>query len=83
MIQYMSWAKAQIDNWKNFKNPSIYDWFNMPLSELSNRALAICAVAKNSNSSQWNDYKPAVMILEKMAKALKEKYPAKKPKGWW
>lgn len=69
MYEYFDWAKGQLDP---TRQSSIYDWQGMSLAEMSNRALAICEVAKDGTSDT-----PilAFECLEKMALAIKEKYP--------
>lgn len=74
MIQYLDWAKGQLR-----RIPSVDDWQNMRLAEMAERALAICEVAKDGTV---DGPQSAFYHLEKMAKAIKEKYPHPKPRGW-
>ena len=73
MIQYMEWAKTQLEG---DHDPSIYDWQNMPLAEMSERALAICEAAKDGTTEAPIN---AFYCLEKMALAMKERYPRRYP----
>jgi hypothetical protein len=74
MIEYRSWAKGQLSE---DHVASLYDWQNMPLSEMANRALAICAEAREPDGHQNVTLKVvyAFQCLEAMAKAIKEQYP--------
>jgi hypothetical protein len=70
-VEYMEWAKAQLEG-----SPSVYDWQNMPLAEMSERALAICEAAKDGTTEAPIN---AFYCLEKMALAMKERYPRRYP----
>lgn len=71
MIQYLEWAKVQLK-----RQPSIYDWQQMNIAEMAERALAIC---KETRSSQRPlTYADAFYHLEKMAQMMLDKYP---PRG--
>ena len=69
MIHYYDWAKGQLSP---HHKSSVYDWQQMNLAEMAERALAICEMAKDGTSDG-----PilAFLCLEKMAQAMKEKYP--------
>ncbi len=68
--QYKNWAERQIHK---DHIPSIYDWQNMTLAEMAERALAICAAVEDREDMVYGIY--AFQCLEAMAKQLKEKYP--------
>jgi hypothetical protein len=79
MIEFRDWAKGQLT--ENHV-ASIYDWQNMPLSEMASRALAICEEARNASVGDSLPVIFAFQCLEAMAKQLKEKYPPKRSRGW-
>jgi hypothetical protein len=81
MREYLNWAKTQLSS---DHEPSAYDWDNMPMSEMAERALAICTAAREAPSAEYGDYLPIIFAfqsLEKMAEAIKYRYEPR-PRAW-
>ena len=79
MIEYLNWAKAQLSS---DHEPSVYDWENMSMAEMSERALAICAAARATPYAGAFPLICAFRYLEKMAEAIAKRYDYPRPRGW-
>lgn len=82
MNEYRNWAKRLLTE---EHVPSIYDWQNMTVSEMADRALALCAEARDAPAANRGDSIPVIyafQCLEAMAKAMKLRYPPPRTNNW-